>query len=174
MMAPRIRPSPWWREFKIPVSGSCGFPSTGGAGHARNIGIQDARSEWIAFLDSDDEWLPQMLERLVVRLRECGDPLATVAYCRCTVRDALTARMWCQPRVLYGGDVFGRLLSGWHPPTLSVFLVKRTSMLEVGDFDEELPYAEDYDLWLRLAEAHNHFAAVGERLVIKYDYEDQR
>ena len=55
-----------------------------------------------------------------------------------------------------------------------VFLVKRISILEVGGFDEELPYAEDYDLWLRLAESHNHFAAVGERLVIKHDFGDQQ
>ncbi|MBZ0161011.1 MAG: glycosyltransferase [bacterium] len=150
------------------------LPVNKGVSHARNVGIQAARGEWIAFLDSDDEWLPQMLERLTVRLRECGDLLATVVYCRCTVQDALTARMWCQPRVVYGGDVFRYLLSGWHPPTPSVFLVKRTSMLEVVGFDEELPCAEDYDLWLRLAEAHNHFAAVGERLVIKYDYGDQQ
>lgn len=118
---------------------------------------------------------PQMLERLVVRLRECEDSRTTVAYCRCEVRDALTMRMWRQPRMVYGGDVFRYLLSGWHPTTLSVFLVKRTSMLEIGGFDESLPSVQDYSTWLMLAEASQHFVAMDEALVIKHEYgDDQR
>jgi hypothetical protein len=71
--------------------------------------------------------------------------------------------------LIYEGEVFGHLLTGWQPPTASLFLVKRASLQEIGGFDERLPYAEDYDLWLRLAEAHNHFLAVGELLVNKYE-----
>lgn len=150
------------------------LPVNKGGSHARNVGIQAARGELLAFLDSDDEWLPQMLERLVVRLRECEDARTTVAYCRCEVRDALTMRMWRQPRVVYGGDVFRYLLGGWQPPTLSVFLMKRTSMLTVGGFDESLPSAQDYSVWLMLAEASQHFVAMDEALVIKHEYEDDQ
>lgn len=150
------------------------LPINGGGGHARNVGIQAARGELIAFLDSDDEWLPQMLERLVVRLRECENSRTTVAYCRCEVRDELTMRMWCQPRVVYGGDVFRYLLGGWQPPTLSVFLMKRASMLDVGGFDEGLPSAQDYSIWLMLAEASQHFVAIDEALVIKHEYGETR
>ncbi len=150
------------------------LPINGGAGHARNVGIRAARGELLAFLDSDDEWLPQMLERLVGRLRECEDSRTTVAYCRCEVRDALTMRMWRQPRMVYGGDVFRYLLGGWHPTTLSVFLVKRTSMLEIGGFDENLPSAQDYSTWLMLAEASQHFVATDEALVIKHEYGDDQ
>ena len=95
-------------------------------------------------------------------------------YCLAYRYDGLIRRLSSYRTLVYEEDVFGQLLSGWHPPTASQFLVKRASLLEVGGFDERLPYAEDYDLWLRLAEAHNHFAAVGERLVIKYDYGDQQ
>ncbi len=141
--------------------------SNSGFSRVYNTGIRMACGKLIAFLDSDDEWLPGKLERQVARLRECGDPRATVVYCRCTVRDALTGRMWRRPHLVYEGDVFQRLLEGWHPTTPSQFLVERRSLLEVGGFSESLPSVHDYDLWLRLAEAHNHFAAVGELLVIK-------
>jgi glycosyltransferase involved in cell wall biosynthesis len=150
------------------------LPVNRGGSHARNVGIQAVRGELIAFLDSDDEWLPSKLERQVARLHDCEDPRAAVVYCRCTVRDGLTDRRWFGPRVVYGGDVFQYLLGGWHPPTSSAFLVKRASLLEVGGFDESLPCAHDYDLWLRLAEASQHFVAMDEALVVKYEYGDDQ
>ena len=146
------------------------LPGNGGYSRANNIGIRLARGELIAFLDSDDEWQPEKLERQMARLRECGDPGATVVYCRCTVRDALSGRIWRRPHMVYEGDVFRRLLEGWHPTTPSLLLVDRRSLLEVGGFSESLPCAQDYDLWLRLAEASYRFVATDEVLVIKHEY----
>ncbi len=156
-------------EFQDPRLRLLRLPVNRGVCHARNVGIQAARGELIAFLDSDDEWLPQKLELQIRRLRGSADPKATVVYCLCYRRDGTTDRLTPHRTLIYEGDVFGHLLTGWHPPTASQFLVTRASMVDAGSFDEELPYAEDYDLWLRLAEAHNHFAAVGELLVIKHE-----
>jgi glycosyltransferase involved in cell wall biosynthesis len=150
------------------------LPGNGGYSRANNTGIRVARGELIAFLDSDDEWLPSKLERQVARLRECEDPLAAAVYCRCTIRDGLTDRTWFGSRVVYEGDVFRYLLGGWHPPTPSLFLVERRSLLDVGGFSESLPRAQDYDLWLRLAEASYRFVAMDEALVIKHEYGDDQ
>lgn len=143
------------------------LPANKGVSHARNIGIQAARGELIAFLDSDDTWLPPKLERQIARMRETTDPDMTVVYCLCCRHDGQTDRMTPHRTLICEGEVFEQLVTGGHPPTPSVFLVKRASLWAIGGFDEYLNYAEDYDLWLRLAEAHNHFGAVNEMLVIK-------
>jgi GT2 family glycosyltransferase len=48
-------------------------------------------------------------------------------------------------------------------------LVRRSSLLEIGGFDEGLSRSQDYDLWLRLAQAGNHFVALREPLVVKHE-----
>lgn len=156
-------------KFQDPRLRLIRLPDNKGVGHARNIGIRSARGELIALLDSDDEWLPQKLERQITRMRDTADPKVTVVYCLCYGYDGATDRMTPHHTLIYEGDVFWHLLTGWHPPTPSLFLVKRASLQDVGGFDERITYAEDYDLWLRLAQTHNHFLAVGELLVNKYE-----
>lgn len=88
-----------------------------GVGHTRNVGIRAVRGELIAFLDSDDEWLPQALERQVRRMRESADPRVTVIYCLYYEHDGVTDRLTPHGTLIYEGEVFEHLLTGWHPPT---------------------------------------------------------
>ncbi len=145
--------------------------SNHGVGRARNAGIQAARGGLVAFLDSDDEWLPGKLERQVARFRDATDQRVGVVYCRCAAYEHATQRERGHRHPLYEGDVFLRLLGGWQPPTASVVMVDRATLARVGAFDEAVPYAEDYDLWLRLAQASVHFLGVDEVLAIKHDSE---
>ncbi|MGH7773523.1 MAG: glycosyltransferase family 2 protein [Candidatus Binatia bacterium] len=141
-----------------------------GASRARNVGIQAAQGEWVAFLDSDDEWLPRKLELQVGRLRESNGSHATVVYCLCDQREGSTKRTVPSTGRLHEGDVIDHLLRNRRPPTASAFVVKRASLLSSGGFDEGFPSSNDIDLWLRLAQASNHFLAVNEILVIKHDH----
>ncbi|MBD2454316.1 glycosyltransferase family 2 protein [Nostoc sp. FACHB-87] len=142
-----------------------------GGSYARNQGIKAASTEFIAFLDSDDEWLPEKLELQVKRLQESDDPLATVVYC--LGYECVEGQQKIPSLHLYEGDVFDDLLRGWLPPTTSLFMVKRSALLEVNGFDESLPSFQDYDLWLSLAAANNHFLVVDKPLIIRYFHPQQ-
>ena len=118
-----------------------------GVSAARNLGAQAARGEWLAFLDSDDLWLPEKLARQTAFLEASPDLLL----CQ-------TEEVWMrhgkrvnppQTHVKEGGDIFLRSLERCLVSPSAV-MVKRRLLLEMGGFDETLPAGEDYDLWLRL------------------------
>lgn len=149
-------PNPPVRLVRLPVN-------IGVAG-ARNAGISVARAELIAFLDSDDEWRPQKLERQVARVDERG---ATLVYCRYARHVPAAVRHRPGPAIAQG-DVFRALLRGWDPLP-SCVLVRRETLAAAGPFDETLPAFADYEMWLRLAERGTDFVSVDEELTVKHE-----
>ncbi|WP_167584362.1 glycosyltransferase family 2 protein [Kineococcus rubinsiae] len=112
-----------------------------GIGRARNHGIRAATGEWIAFLDSDDEWSPGHLERLVAR---AGSHVLVAAPAIST-----SGRVLGNP---YDHDVPLTSTSVLAPGDLVVTsgaMARRSALLEAGLF-RPLPRAEDLDMWVRL------------------------
>ena len=119
--------------------------SHGGSG-ARNVGIEATRGKYVAFLDDDDFWLPEKLERQVEVLER--SPHVGVIYTGCLLlEDGITHEM----RPKYRGNIYKHLLTWNCVGTTSTVLVRRECFQSVGGFDEQLPSCQDWDMFLRLS-----------------------
>lgn len=147
------------------------YQTNQGPSAARNRGIERARGEWIAFLDSDDEWTSEKLRTQLYYFEKHP------AYSICQ-----TEEIWIRNGVRvnpmnkhkkYGGFIFEKCL----PLCIvspSAVMIHRSLFEEVGLFDESLPACEDYDLWLRIA-CRYPVGLVEQNCVIRYGgHEDQR
>lgn len=131
---------------------------------ARNRGIEAASGSYFAFLDSDDEWLPEKIERQVAGLQ--ANSGAEVSYTGCRLVDA-EGRLNSIRRAEAEGDLLDRLLREDVVGTYSVVMTSRSAVELVGGPDPEIPAWQDWEWYLRLA-AEVEFDAVGEPLVVKH------
>ncbi len=141
-----------------------------GVSVARNLGIRAARSEWIALLDSDDQWYSSKLESQV-------DMLVTQPNLRLCHTDEIWIRNGrrvnaMKKHVKSGGNIFQKCLPRCVISPSSV-LIQRSLLFEVGMFDEQLPVCEDYDLWLRIC-ARYPVGYVENPQIIKYGGHDDQ
>lgn len=125
-----------------------------GAGYARNIGIRESRHDYIAFLDSDDEWKRFKLELQMQRMQELPEEVGLV-YCRMSGEHGDGSGRFCIPSYGYDrsfleGDMFPFLLRRNVIGTPSM-LIRRACLEQTGGFKESLRCVEDYELVLRIA-----------------------
>ena len=119
-----------------------------GVSAARNSGIRISTSPFLAFLDSDDYWLPEKLSTQVAFFKSIPRAVAcqTEEIWRRRGRRVNPKKKHIKP----SGDIFASSLERCMVSPSTVML-RRSLLDEVGLFDETLPACEDYDLWLRIA-----------------------
>jgi len=123
------------------------LPSNRGVSAARNFGVQKSRGEWIAFLDSDDEWFPKKLEKHLAWHSEHPG-----------YRISQTQEIWVRKGVRVNPPKTHKKILGFQFKenlkrcmiTPSSVMIEKKLLDETGGFNEDFPGCEDYDLWLRI------------------------
>ncbi|HEX2080944.1 MAG TPA: glycosyltransferase family A protein, partial [Longimicrobium sp.] len=126
------------------------LPRTGSPAVARNAAVRAARGEWVAFLDSDDRWLPRKLELQLSAVRRAG---ARWSYTALVLVDEEGGPLPFRAggfRAI-SGHILPDLLAMRIGATMSTLMVSRALLEEVGGFDEALRMRADLDLAFRLA-----------------------
>ena len=139
-----------------------------GPAAARNSGARNSSGEYLAFLDADDVWTPQFLERTVAALD--ADPVLSLVYCNCALADS--------EGVAIDTSIVGNGFD--HPPSLnelltqlwpimpSAALARRSTYDKCGGYRDDLRGAsfrfEDVDFWIRMRE-QGPFAYIDEPLI---------
>lgn len=133
------------------------FHNHGVIAASRNEGIRQASADWIAFLDSDDLWIPEKLSRCLA-----ATTLETeaVSHPETIVNDGVATGVTRAASPI--GVTSRALLFNGNCLSPSAVMVKRSVLEEVGGFDEDpdIITAEDFDLWLRLSARGTTFAFV--------------
>ncbi|MEA2077466.1 MAG: glycosyltransferase family 2 protein [Candidatus Marinimicrobia bacterium] len=135
-----------------------------GVSAARNRGVAQANEKWIAFLDSDDEWMYDKLQKQMSYIEQHPN-----------IRILQTEERWIRNNmrvnpgkkyVKKSGNIFKNCLKTCIVGPSTV-ICEAKLLSEMGGFDEKLPVCEDYDLWLRIA-AKYPIPLLSEALIIKY------
>lgn len=141
-----------------------------GVSAARNRGVELTEGDWIAFLDSDDEWLPNKLEVQLSAL-ESSPRNRLVHSDEIWIRNGRRVNQMNKHKKR-GGYIFPHCLPLCAISPSSV-LIERSLFCDTGGFDESLPACEDYDLWLRICQSEE-VIYVDEPLLRKFGgHEDQ-
>jgi glycosyltransferase involved in cell wall biosynthesis len=139
-------------RFRLLQPARSGMP-----GAVRNRGVEVARGDLIAFLDSDDIWLPEKLEQQLALFQGGGPDLPLVhgreLWLRDRGKEGLKLVSQKSQRHRREGDIFEDALEKCiiGPSTV---LMRRRVFEELGGFREDLEIAEDYELWLRLSDRY--------------------
>ena len=149
-----------------------------GVASARNTGIQLSKGELLAFLDNDDLWMPEKLERqvkVVNLLPQCGLVFTDgkgLYQCKIVKKtlapldlERWTNFKWCDGLKIMYGNLFDRLLLGNIVPSGSCAMVRKVCFEQLKGFDPTIPIADDYDMWIRISQCYE-IAIIAECLFI--------
>ena len=123
-----------------------------GVAAARNTGVLKSQGKYIAFLDDDDEWLPEKLERQFELLEQSPRNVGVV-YTGSLAMESMNGKALFQLMPTLKGVIFQEMLLRDSLAPTSTFVVRKECFEKAGLFDVDFEFGEDFDMWLRIAAA---------------------
>ena len=144
------------------------YQNNKGPAAARNVGIENSKGEFIAFLDSDDLWLEEKLEKQIKFLKENNEVgmLGTGFYKIDENKNIIGKKQFPADN-----DRLKKILIKFNPFAQSSVILRKEVIQKVGKYDESFLESEDYDFWLRIARYYK-IANLPEYLVMKRFYKE--
>ena len=146
------------------------YQANGGVSSARNKGIQHSCGDWIALLDSDDEWMPDKLESQS-RIINNSNNNHFIHTNEIWIRKGVRVNQM-KKHEKYGGWIFEKCLDICKISPSSSMISKKI-FDDIGLFDESLKVCEDYDMWLRISSKYE-ISYLDEPLIVKYGGHDDQ
>lgn len=140
-------------------------PSRGG-NYARNRGIMEAKGEYIAFLDDDDEWLPDKIQKQILKFNESKD-IGLVYVGKNIIYPEQGIEYKSIPKDEF--EYKKRILIDNYIGTTSSVMVRHSIVKKCGGFDENLHALQDFDLWIRICQVSSS-ALISEPLINYYNH----
>ena len=142
-----------------------------GAQTAINIGIKAAKSEWISFLDSDDQWLPNKIEKQIIALETAEYNPMTVVHGNCYLKKANSDKLkhWNLDKI-DGANVYNQLLAK-SDTFFPAILTSKRALTKINFLDEKAPSYHEWDTAIRLAK-YCRFIHIHEPLFIYNIHQD--
>jgi glycosyltransferase involved in cell wall biosynthesis len=121
--------------------------NSGGPAKPRNIGIKDSQGEYIAFLDSDDDWLPEKLEKQLEIFEKNRQTNLGFVGCNALIVKEDKIQEYKTPKYK---NILPKILEGCFIWSCSSVIIKKLVLDKVGFFDENLKIGDDWDMWIRI------------------------
>jgi glycosyltransferase involved in cell wall biosynthesis len=147
------------------------LPHTGNPSRVRNAALREARGAYVAFIDSDDLWLPRKLELQLSALRLSKCRWSYTALTRVNAVGETLPQEVPGRRLTPGGSILRQLLALQVAVATPSVMAERSLLQEVGGFDEQQLFFEEYDLWLRL-NIRSAVAAVEQPLALVRNHDE--
>ena len=139
--------------------------NSGGPAKPRNIGIKDSQGEYIAFLDSDDDWLPEKLEKQLEIFEKNRQTNLGFVGCNALIVKEDKIQEYKTPKYK---NILPKILENDFIWSCSSVIIKKLVLDKVGFFDENLKIGDDWDMWIRIIIYDYSFDFVDEPLFKYY------
>ena len=133
-----------------------------GSAASRNIGVRHSNGKYVAFLDSDDTWLPNKCQKQLKVFN--NDDSVDMVYCDQFLNRS--GKRSNSGKILHTNNVLHHLSNGWTAPNTSTLIFKKDSFLNIGGFSENLASCQDHDLWFKVASKNLKVQVVAEPLTV--------